>query len=90
MFELLKRTENPISLLDTVLPEAILCVKDINNRCRETAFQILGHIAKNVDYKDYINILIAGLAGNPTMTSCSLLALAAIVYYIKGLFIAKL
>uniref|UniRef100_T1I3K1 NUC173 domain-containing protein n=1 Tax=Rhodnius prolixus TaxID=13249 RepID=T1I3K1_RHOPR len=83
LFELLKRTENPISLLDTVLPEAILCVKDINNRCRETAFQILGHIAKNVDYKDYINILIAGLAGNPTMTSCSLLALAAIVYYIK-------
>lgn len=83
LFELLKRTENPPSILDTILPETILCVKDINNRCRETAFQILEYIAKNLDVKDYLHVVIAGLAGNPTMISCSLLGLAAIVYYIK-------
>ncbi|KAK9501974.1 hypothetical protein O3M35_012592 [Rhynocoris fuscipes] len=83
ILELLKKVDSPESLLETILPETILGVKDVNQQCRGTAFKILRYIADNMETKEYLHIILAGLAGNPTMASCSLLALAGIVYFIK-------
>ncbi|KAI4479190.1 hypothetical protein M0804_011329 [Polistes exclamans] len=72
--------------LQAIIPEAILCVKDINQRCRTSAYQLIHAIAdvflkKSSYLEEYIQMLIVGLAGEPKYCSCTLLALASIVYH---------
>ncbi|XP_015121144.1 RRP12-like protein [Diachasma alloeum] len=72
-----------------IVPEIVLCIKDLNERCRTTAYQLLNIIADkfldNADnFKDYISLLVAGLAGAPIYISATLLALASLTYKYNG------
>ncbi|KYN06248.1 PREDICTED: RRP12-like protein [Cyphomyrmex costatus] len=71
--------------LEAIVPEAVLCVKDINERCRDAAYQLLNTIAEkflnNSEHlKDYVDMLIVGLGGEQAYVNVSLLALASITY----------
>ncbi|XP_077282524.1 RRP12-like protein [Temnothorax americanus] len=71
--------------LEAVVPEAVLCVKDINERCRDAAYQLLNAIAERFlnepdHLKDYADMLMVGLGGEPAYVSASLLALASVTY----------
>ncbi|KAI4482155.1 hypothetical protein M0802_013793 [Mischocyttarus mexicanus] len=75
--------------LQAIIPEAILAVKDINQRCRTSAYQLINTIAdvflkrsSNID--EYVKMLLVGLAGQPKYCSCTLLALASIMYNYNG------
>ncbi|XP_018354107.1 PREDICTED: RRP12-like protein [Trachymyrmex septentrionalis] len=75
--------------LEAIVPEVVLCVKDINERCREAAYQLLNIIAEkflnNSEYlKDYVDMLMVGLGGEQAYVSASLLALASITYHHNG------
>lgn len=75
--------------LEAIVPEAVLCVKDINERCREAAYQLLNIIAErflnNSEHlKDYVDMLMVGLGGEQAYVSASLLALASITYHHSG------
>lgn len=83
LLELLKRVDDPLTLAIRILPETVLCVKDINHKCRDTAFKILEYISKNLRLDDYLHVLLAGLAGSPSLITCSLLALSAVVFHVR-------
>ncbi|KAL6431993.1 hypothetical protein ACFW04_007436 [Cataglyphis niger] len=75
--------------LEAVVPEAVLGVKDINERCRNTAYQLLNMIAEkfldNPEHlKDYTDMLMVGLGGEQKYISASLLALATLTYHYNG------
>lgn len=75
--------------LKTIVPEVVLCVKEINEKCRNSAYQLLNTIADKVlsvpeNFKEYVEILIAGLGGSPSYCSATLLALASITYKYNG------
>lgn len=72
--------------LEAIVPEAVLCVKDINERCRNAAYQLLNTIAERFlsdpeHLKDYVDMLMVGLGGEQAYVSASLLALASITYH---------
>lgn len=82
----MKREEETSELVSVILPEAILCVKDINSSTRDTAYQLLEIMADSQDPHQFVTAIMAGLAGSPSTIACSLLALAATVYHYKGSF----
>ncbi|XP_011315321.1 RRP12-like protein [Fopius arisanus] len=72
-----------------IVPEVVLCIKDLNKRCRTTAYELLNVIAdkflENADnFKEYIDLLVSGLAGAPIYISATLLALASLTYKYNG------
>ncbi|XP_012287618.1 RRP12-like protein isoform X2 [Orussus abietinus] len=81
----LKKTK----LFKEILPEVVLCTKVLNERCRTSAFQLLNTMAEILLddeelFKEYIDMLAAGLGGSPSYCSATLLALASITYKYNG------
>ncbi|XP_035739840.1 RRP12-like protein isoform X2 [Vespa mandarinia] len=75
--------------LQAIIPEAILSLKDINQKCRISAYQLLNVIAdkflEKPEYlKEYIDMVIAGLGGEQKYSSYTLLALASLTYHYNG------
>lgn len=76
-------------LLKAIVPEAVLCIKEINEKCRASAYQLLNTIAEQLlrttqSLEDYVEMLVAGLAGTPSLCSATLLALASVTYNFNG------
>lgn len=75
--------------LEAIVPEAVLCVKDINERCRNSAYQLLNVIAEKFldnseEMQEYMNMLIVGFGGDDKYCSASLLAMASLTYHYSG------
>lgn len=83
------------NFLTATLPEAILCTKEIGVKARTAAFELVvamseAYIKWNADVEekeslgDFVNKVLAGLAGSTHMISATLLALTRLVYHYKG------
>lgn len=76
------------TLLKSVIPEAILCCKDINEKCRSAAYDLLNVVGEILlqhnQVQQYITMLMAGLAGTPQMMSATVLALASVLHNFSG------
>ncbi|XP_071441432.1 RRP12-like protein [Hetaerina americana] len=83
-------------VIQAIMPEAVMCIKDINEKCRSAAFNLLVEIgrtlqkwsSKPVDdvLRDYVALVMAGFAGSPVLISSTILALGRVVYEFKGRF----
>ncbi|XP_022336615.2 RRP12-like protein isoform X1 [Crassostrea virginica] len=91
IFKLLQEDQKDFLL--AVVPEAILCTKEIGEKARSASYLLLvemGHakIRWNKDVngalEDYFQMVMAGLGGSPQMVSSTLLALTRIVYEFKA------
>ncbi|CAG9770255.1 unnamed protein product [Ceutorhynchus assimilis] len=75
-------------LIQSVIPEAVLCCKDINEKCRQTAYDLLNTIGEILltknQMQEYLIMLTGGLAGTPQMISCTILALASALHNFSG------
>ncbi|CAG9830042.1 unnamed protein product [Diabrotica balteata] len=75
-------------LIKSAIPEAILCCKDINEKCRTTAYDLLNTIGnlllEHDKMQQFLELIIAGLAGTPQLVSCTVLALASILHHFSG------
>uniref|UniRef100_A0A1Y1JYP8 Uncharacterized protein n=1 Tax=Photinus pyralis TaxID=7054 RepID=A0A1Y1JYP8_PHOPY len=75
-------------LIRSVIPEAVLCCKDANGKCRSTAYATLNTIgdtlAKHNQLQEYLNMIAAGLAGSVEIMSATLLALASVLHNFSG------
>lgn len=80
------------AVLPTLLGEAILTIKEVNRKARDTAYDLLTSLGRHLlgqgqgeaVMQEYIVMLMAGLAGNtPRMQSASVLALSRMVYELK-------
>ncbi|XP_076254422.1 RRP12-like protein [Rhynchophorus ferrugineus] len=82
------KLDHESKLIRAAVPEAVMCCKDINEKCRETAYTLLntiGEILMNHDQLDqYVIMLITGLAGTPQMVSSTILALASTLHNFSG------
>lgn len=72
-----------------IVPEAIMCIKEANKKCRESAYNLLNVIAEKFmgneqHFSDYIDYVISGLEGEPNYSSATLLALSTILYQYSG------
>lgn len=75
-------------LFRSVIPEAVLCCKDINEKCRAAAYDVLNSIGEILSARgqmaQYVALLIAGLAGTPEMISSTILALSSVLHNFSG------
>ena len=81
-----------------ILPEAILCIKATNEKARANSYTLLIVICEALQrwqkankpmdeiVKDFLKQIFAGLAGNPTVVHCTLLAITRIYYEFKDVF----
>lgn len=72
--------------LEAIVPEAVLCIKDINTGCRKAAYKLLNVIAEKFldnreHLKNYVDIIIVGLGGDQETVTNSLLSLTSITYH---------
>lgn len=97
LMDYVKRPEQKI-FLRQILPEVILCVKEINHKSREASFSLLNSMFRlwqkltpesvsEVDaLNEYMHLVMVGLAGSTNMISCTCLALASLTFEFKGIF----
>ncbi|CAH1969238.1 unnamed protein product [Acanthoscelides obtectus] len=75
-------------LIKSVIPEATLCCKDINQKCRQTAYELLNAVGNTLmahdSMREFVGLVIGGLAGTPHMMSCTVLAMASILHNFSG------
>lgn len=75
-------------LIRSVVPEAVLCCKDINEKCRSMAYSLLNTVGEILMSHDQLNqflaLLVAGLAGPAQLISCTVLALASVLHQFSG------
>lgn len=75
-------------LIRSVIPEAVLCCKDINEKCRAMAYEVLNTIGsllmQHNQVQEFVAMVVAGLAGTAQLTSCTVLALASILHNFSG------
>ncbi|CAG9862008.1 unnamed protein product [Phyllotreta striolata] len=75
-------------LIKSTIPEAIVCCKDINEKCRATAYELLNTIGNTLldhdKMQEFLALIIAGLAGTPQLVSCTALALASVLHNFSG------
>lgn len=75
--------------LKTVMTEAVICCKDINEKCRATAYDLLNTIGEtltnNNEMQLFVNMLLAGLIGTVQMMSATILALASVLHNFSGI-----
>lgn len=78
-----------MKFLEAIVPEVVIYIKDINSKCRASAYQLLNTIAERFlehpeQLKEYVNMLIVGLAGAQKYCTASMLALASVTYHYNG------
>lgn len=80
--------------LKAIVPEAVMCLKEVNEKCRTSSYQLLNTIAEKFlnheeYFMEYIQLLISGLGGVPIFCSATLLALSSVLYNYSGKFKKK-
>lgn len=78
-------------LIRSIIPEVILACKDINEKTRLIAYELLNTICdlllNHNQLQEFVTMIIAGLAGNPQLISCTVLGLASILHHFSGKFL---
>jgi len=88
-------TPNQKFVLD-VIPEAVLSIRACNTKARDAAYMLLVVVGEALQrwsegdmdavYKLYIQTVMAGLAGNPGLIHCTLLAITRIYFQFRDIF----
>jgi len=78
------------------IPESILCIRAVNKKARESAYVLLICVGeavlrwaednKDEALRDYMNQVMVGLAGTPTLIHCTILGISRIYYQFKDIF----
>lgn len=75
-------------LIRSVIPETVLCCKDINEKCRGMAYEVLRTVGELLmqhnQLREFVTMVIAGLGGTSQLISCTILALASILHHFSG------
>ncbi|XP_059092600.1 RRP12-like protein [Tigriopus californicus] len=85
-----------IPFLYQVIPECVLCIKATNEKARANAFNLILVIAEillrlksegsDVVIREYMEVLVAGLAGSASLIHCTMLAISRVFYEFKDMF----
>jgi len=99
LISLISGLEEPhIDFALSVIPEAVLSIRAVNSKARAAAFSLLIVIGEAMQrwtpppadqdsiVRRYMTALLAGLAGNPGLIHCTILAVSRIYFQFKDLF----
>jgi ribosomal RNA-processing protein 12 len=86
--------EENMDFLQAVVPEVVLCTKEIAEKARQAAYVLLVEMGESLlkwyptnpkaaVIQTYFELILAGLAGSPHVRACTLLALTRITYHFK-------
>lgn len=90
IFQAQPQLDHESKLIKSVLSEAITCCKDINEKCRSTAYEVLNTIGNTLmehnQMDEFVKLLMKGLEGtsSPQDKSCTLLAFASVLHTFSG------
>ncbi|XP_065225448.1 RRP12-like protein [Planococcus citri] len=88
LIHLLNHDSSKKTILEYI-PEAVLCCKDLNKRCRNSAFELICKMADKIlehgdaNFAAFIDAITAGLICSPNMIAATILALACLIHYSK-------
>nr|CAG4651565.1 EOG090X00E0 [Triops cancriformis] len=84
------------AFVEAVIPEAVLCVKEIGEKARAAAYILLVDIGQTLQrwtgqsaedtLREYLKLLFPGLSGDVNTVSSTVLALAHVLHEFKALF----
>lgn len=81
-------------LIRSVIPEAVLCCRDVNEKCRAMAYEVLNTVGELLmghnQIQEFVMLVIAGLGGTSQLISCTVLALASILHNFSGGYSSEL
>lgn len=98
MFFFCAGNANQVEFLYKIVPEAILCTKAANEKARSGSYTLLVVIGETLQkwrspgddvdsvIKDYMKVVLAGLAGGPTMIHCTLKSITKLYYEFQDIF----
>merc|ERR1719369_60092 len=97
LISLISTLEQPnVDFALSVIPEAVLSIRAVNSKARAAAFSLLIVVGEALqrwspDDQDsivrrYMSALLAGLAGNPGLIHCTVLAVSRIYFQFRDLF----
>lgn len=77
-----------------MLPEAVLCTREVNEAARKAAYDLIVSMCEaNIAWKgdsdlsdsllDFLSLVVAGLAGSPHMVHCTILSLTWLICQYK-------
>uniref|UniRef100_A0A665UWM2 Uncharacterized protein n=1 Tax=Echeneis naucrates TaxID=173247 RepID=A0A665UWM2_ECHNA len=81
------------TFITTLLPEVIICTKEVSVGARKNAYNLLVDVGKAFvrfcgntkdAMEEYLMLVYAGLTGSVTMITCTVLALTRLVFEYKG------
>ena len=86
-----------VEFMNKIVPEAVLCIKAVNGKARAGAFHLILVLAEtllrlkddqpsDVVMKEYMEVLVAGLAGSANLINCTLLAISRVFYEFRDMF----
>jgi hypothetical protein len=91
--------------LRQILPEVILCIREVNHKSREAAFELLNSmlrlwqklglklnppVSETDSLNEFVHLVMIGLAGSTNMVSCTCLALSSLTNEFRGNKLIKL
>jgi ribosomal RNA-processing protein 12 len=86
--------------LRQILPEVILCMREVNHKSREAALELLNSmlrlwqklgltlsppVSETDSLNEFIHLVMIGIAGSTNMASCACLALSSLTYEFRGM-----
>uniref|UniRef100_A0A8C2WT75 Ribosomal RNA processing 12 homolog n=1 Tax=Cyclopterus lumpus TaxID=8103 RepID=A0A8C2WT75_CYCLU len=89
LIHIVKRlNEEHKDFITTLLPEVIICTKEVSVGARNNAYNLLVEIGnafvRFYAMEQYLMLVYAGLTGSVTMITCTVLALTRLVFEYKG------
>uniref|UniRef100_A0AAQ5YAN6 Ribosomal RNA-processing protein 12-like conserved domain-containing protein n=1 Tax=Amphiprion ocellaris TaxID=80972 RepID=A0AAQ5YAN6_AMPOC len=88
LIHIVKRlNEEHKDFITALLPEVIICTKEVSVGARKNAYTLLVEIGNafiRFSMEQYLVLLYAGLTGSVTMITCTVLALTRLVFEYKG------
>ena len=87
------------AFLRQILPEVIMCIREVNHKSRDAAFELLNSMLRlwqklaltatppmsEVDsLNEFIHLVMVGLGGSANMASCTCLALSSLTNEFRG------
>nr|CAG4643695.1 EOG090X00E0 [Lepidurus arcticus] len=87
------------AFVEAIIPEAVLCVKEVGEKARTVAYKLLVDIGQTLQascpwtgssaedtLREYLKLLLPGLSGDVNTVSSTVLALAHVLHEFKALF----
>uniref|UniRef100_A0A8C4E408 Ribosomal RNA processing 12 homolog n=1 Tax=Dicentrarchus labrax TaxID=13489 RepID=A0A8C4E408_DICLA len=84
LIHIVKRlNEEHKDFITALLPEVIICTKEVSVGARKNAYNLLVEIGNAFERWTYLMLVYAGLTGSVTMITCTVLALTRIMFEYK-------